>query len=313
MPTKLPTFTVIIPTYNRPEALRACLESFTRLDYPAGAWELIVVNDGGELSFTAVDEALAAQLPLQLLTVPHAGPAAARNSGAKRATGELLAFTDDDCQVTPDWLRVFAAGFADGRWGALGGYSQTPFLQNKAEQAWQYLTDFLNRFMRDDEGNALLLLSNNAAYRQELFARLGGFNQSFPLAAAEDMELSYRLLLAGGRQRLLPQAVVWHYHHLTGWGYLKQQFRYGRGGHYFGEVLRVRPSARLRPLYLNNAFLPSLGQAMQRDAISRDVRQLVWASQRAYQLGLRYQRLLARSQPSPLAFPAAWDEPELAN
>lgn len=306
MQPDLPTFSVIIPTYNRPQALRACLQSFTKLDYAAGAWELIVVNDGGHESLTAVDEPLMAQLPIQLLTAPHAGPAAARNFGAQRANGQLLAFTDDDCQVTPNWLQAFAAGFADGRWQALGGHSQTPFLQNQAEQAWQYLTNFLNEFMRDDDGNALLLLSNNVAYRRQLFAELGGFNQSFPLAAAEDMELSYRLLAAGGRQRLLPTAVVWHYHHLTAWGYLKQQFRYGRGGYYFGEVLRARPSERLRPLYLNQAFLASLQQAMRRQGVPFAVQRLVMASQRAYQLGLRYQRWADRQTPRPLSFPRAW-------
>jgi glycosyltransferase involved in cell wall biosynthesis len=289
-----PTFSVVVPTYNRPAALVACLESLSRLEYPAGAWELIVVNDGGADSFTAVSDDLLNSLPLQLLAVPHKGPAAARNAGARQARGEFLAFTDDDCQVTPGWLAAFEAGFADGRWHALGGQSLSPFLQNRAERAWQHLTDFLNVFMQDDAGNALLLISNNVAYRRELFLRLGGFNESFPLAAAEDMELSYRLLAAGYRQRIWPSAQIWHYHHLSAWGHIRQQFRYGRGGYYFNRALARNPSAHLRPLYLNEAFLPSLRQSMRRAGLPYLAQTLVMAGQYAYKAGLRYQTWQAR-------------------
>jgi GT2 family glycosyltransferase len=261
------------------------------LDYPAGAWELIVVNDGGEESFTAVTNHLKQSLPLQLVTAAHKGPAAARNLGAARAQGEFLAFTDDDCQVSPDWLCAFAEGFADGRWQALGGHSLTPFSQNRAESAWQHLTDFLNTFMQDDDGNALLLISNNVAYRREVFAKMGGFNETFPLAAAEDMELSYRMLACGYRQRIWPSAKIWHYHHLTARGYLKQQFRYGRGGHYFAKALDEKPLPALRRLYLHEEFHPSLRQSMRRAGLPYSVRGLVVASQWAYKVGLRYQAL----------------------
>ena len=75
-------FSVVIPTRNRPAALAACLQSFCQLDYPAGDWELIVVNDGGNDSFTAVSPQLRQALPLKLLDATPAGPAAARNRGA---------------------------------------------------------------------------------------------------------------------------------------------------------------------------------------------------------------------------------------
>ena len=58
----LPSFSIIIPTYNRPQALVACLNSFKQLKYPDGKWELIVVNDGGETSFTAVHPQLKEEL-----------------------------------------------------------------------------------------------------------------------------------------------------------------------------------------------------------------------------------------------------------
>jgi len=143
--------------------------------------------------------------------------------------------------------------------------------------------------MQDENGNALLLISNNVVYRHDVFRKMGGFNESFPLAAAEDMELSYRLLASGHRQRILRGAIIWHYHHLTTWGHMKQQFRYGRGGYYFGQVLAERPSRKLRPLYLNEAFYPTLRQSMRRARLPLSVRGLVLAAQGAYKAGLRYQ------------------------
>ena len=95
-------FSIIIPTKDRPEALFHCLESFTRLDYPD--WELIVVNDGGAESFANLPERLLEILPITLVDQEASGPAAARNYGASLASGDYLAFTDDDCRVEPDWL-----------------------------------------------------------------------------------------------------------------------------------------------------------------------------------------------------------------
>ncbi len=284
-----PTFSVVIPTWNRPQDLGACLDSFTELDYAADKWDLIVVNDGGEESLTAVTPHHKSTLPLQCITVPHGGPAAARNAGARLATGDYLAFTDDDCRIFPDWLSTFANGFADGRWDALGGQAMTPFEQNVGEQAWQHLNDFLYDFMRDESGNALLLISNNMACRRSVFDALGGFNETFPLAAAEDMELSYRLLQHGHRQRFYAEAKVWHYHHLTTLGHLKQQFRYGRGGYYFMQIKETQPRNALRKLYEQTSFYPSLWDSCRTAKLPQTVSTLVYAAQQAYRLGLKYE------------------------
>ncbi|KAA3663509.1 MAG: glycosyltransferase [Chloroflexi bacterium] len=298
---KRPFFSVIIPTWNRPQSLRACLESFVDLDYPSDRWELIVVNDGGEDSFTAVSEQLKQNLPLQLITVAHGGPAAARNAGASRAQGELIAFTDDDCRVFPDWLNQFAQGFADPRWDALGGQTVTPFEQNAGEKAWQHLTDFLYEFMQDETGNSLLLISNNAAYRRATFEALGGFDQTFPLAAAEDMELSYRLLHYRFRQRFFSEAKVWHYHHLSAWGHILQQFRYGRGGYYFSETQKQQPPSELRSLYAQEWFYPSLWQSLRRKRLPLTVRALVYLAQQAYRIGMRYETFLTQIRQTKVA------------
>lgn len=224
-----PRFSVIIPTYRRPEPLRRCLEGFLRLEHPS--WELIVVNDGGDTSFDLVGDDLRAPLPLTLLDAEHRGPAAARNTGARAARGEFLAFTDDDCLPEPDWLQQMERGFAGRDVVALGGSCLNPYPDSVAAITWQVYLDFLREYFRDAHGNALMQPTNNVVYRRRAFWEVDGFDESFPLAAGEDLDLSYRIVAAGHRQDYHDDARVWHYHRSTARGYLRQQYRYGRGTH----------------------------------------------------------------------------------
>ena len=99
------TFSVVIPTYNRPSQLRECLEALADQDYPRTAFEVIVVDDGSTESLRGIDDLFRAKLPLVFLRQQNAGPASARNTGAQHAKGRYIAFTDDDCVPARDWLR----------------------------------------------------------------------------------------------------------------------------------------------------------------------------------------------------------------
>ena len=288
-------FSVIVPTRNRPALLAACLQSFCQLEYPADAWELIVVNDGGDDLVTAVSAQLQQSLPLKLVNAPQAGPAAARNRGAAEAAHEFLAFTDDDCRVTPDWLQQFAAGFAQTGCDALGGSWRNPQPDKLAMRAAQFLVAFMYGFMRDAADNNLMLVSNNVAYRRAAFTAVHGFNETFPLAGGEDMELGFRLVAHGHRQGYWPAAHVWHHHNLNSWGHVRQQFRYGRGGHFFlqalsgqtqgGVVVRPRPASE---------FYQALGKSIKQQEEPWSFTVLVVLAQIAYRLGQFYQRQVSR-------------------
>lgn len=234
-------FTIIIPTYKRPGRLAQCLDSLQNLDY--ADWEVIVVNDGGDDSFQNLPPKLTQDLPLRLMDVPHGGPAKARNHGARAATGDILAFTDDDCRVTPDWLSQFAAEFHRAPAVAgLGGSWLNPHPDNIPALTAQLYMDFLRQQFTDINGNAWLIPSNNVAYRREVFASLGGFDERYPLAAAEDMDLCYRVVLAGYAQKHLWEAQIWHDHRLSYSAFLAQQFRYGRGAYYFEQIWGPGPA-----------------------------------------------------------------------
>jgi len=196
------------------------------------------VNDGGETSFQEISDDLREELPLRLIDEDHLGPAHARNRGVEAAKGDLIAFTDDDCEVLPGWLAAFADGFEKTNVVSLGGQTQNPYPTSPAAVAWQDYLDFVCRFCADENDTPLLLPSNNSAYRRGPFEEVGGFDETFPLAAAEDYELGFRLVGRGFRQRLWPAARIWHHHPLTPSTYLKMQFRYGRGEVYLRRALK---------------------------------------------------------------------------
>jgi GT2 family glycosyltransferase len=287
-------FSVVIPTYDRPEPLRRCLEGFTRLDH--SSWELLVVNDGGATSFGSIDDTLRARLPLTTIDAPHRGPAAARNCGARAARGEFLAFTDDDCIPEPDWLRQLERGFAQENAAVLGGAAINPFPESVPAVTWELYLDFLREYFQDASGNGLMLPSNNLAYRREAFWSLGGFDETFPLAAAEDVDLAYRAVAAGLRQRYFDDARVWHYHRSTPRGYLRQQFRYGRGSFDLRRRKYAVQAIPRRP----GEFYWRLARFLRRRRAPAGVWALVWMTPFAHRAGiisqsLRYRRTVADS------------------
>ena len=96
-----PSFTIVVPTFNRPRQLTACLDALTKLEYPRERWEVIVVDDASPEPPRNVIAAYCNRLRVSLLIQSHSGPACARNRGVEQASGELIAFTDDDCAPTP--------------------------------------------------------------------------------------------------------------------------------------------------------------------------------------------------------------------
>ena len=239
-----PFVSIVVPTYRRPARLADCLRSFTALDYPPDRFEVVVVDDGSGAPPEAAVAAAGRRVHTSLVVVEHAGPAAARNAGAARAKGELLAFTDDDCRVTAGWLRAFAARFRTGDGAMLGGRTVNALTANACASASQVLIDYLYRHYNADPDNARFFASNNLAVPTDRFQHLGGFDTSFALAAGEDRELCHRWRGAGHRLVYVPDAIVLHAHALTLRQFWRQHFDYGRGAaHLRSRLPRERESA----------------------------------------------------------------------
>lgn len=246
MAAAAPFFSIIVPTYRRPAQLAVCLEAMTHLDYPANRFEVIVVDDGSDAPPEATVTAVRDRVDATLLTPPHGGPAAARNAGAARAKGDVLAFTDDDCAPTATWLRAFTDRLGAGGDCAAGGRTLNALSENLYSTASQLLIDYLYAYYNAESARARFFTSNNLAVPAEGFREVGGFDVTFPLPAAEDREFCDRWVHRGHRLVYAPDAVIRHAHSLTMRRFWRQHFDYGRGAFHFHRICAVRSHQRMR-------------------------------------------------------------------
>jgi glycosyltransferase involved in cell wall biosynthesis len=232
-------FSVVIPTYNRREALRACLRALSRQQYPRDAFEVLVIDDGGSDSLADLEKSLDGPLLWRLHRQPRAGPAAARNLGALHAGGEYLAFTDDDCEPAPDWLVRLEQSLVKHPECLIGGRVVNALPHNSCSAASQQLIDYLYAAYTEN-GAPRFFASNNFALSHRGFTDAGGFDNSFPLPAAEDRDFCARWTRSGRSLVYTPDAIVHHAHVLDVSGFVRQHFRYGRGAY----QLRKRTGSR---------------------------------------------------------------------
>ncbi len=218
---------VVIPTYNRADLLLQGLRALAAQDLPAGAFEVVVVDDGsadGTEDAVRAWTASATSPAVRLFRQPRRGPAAARNRGAREARGRVVVFTDDDCEPRADWLREMLAPFDDpaGRVAAVKGAYATRQDSVVARFAQK---EFESRYRRMDGAESVDFVDTYAgAFLRDVFLGLGGFDTRFPLANNEDVEFSYRMAAHGHRMVFNPRAVVYHRHPATLRAYLKTKF-----------------------------------------------------------------------------------------
>lgn len=294
--TKQPFFSIIVPTYNRPERLANCLQSFTQLDYPQDFFEVMVVNDGGEVSLDPVVKPLEKQLNLIVLDQPHTGPATARNAGAFAAKGQFLVFTDDDCTVPPDWLTCLAHRFTQFPDSLIGGKTLNALEGNPYSTASQALIDYLYQYYNASPEQAQFFASNNFAVPAPYFHQLGGFDTSFPLAAGEDREFCDRWHHQGYPMIYAAEVCVYHAHELTLSKFWRQQFNYGRGAFCFQQITAGRGKSKLQnpSFYLNLLTYPFSQNSCHSSAF---IASLFLLSQVAITVGLFWEKNRHRFQP----------------
>ena len=212
-----PRVSIIIPACNAAGTIGECVEACLRQTYPVT--EIIVVDDGSADGTLRIAEAF----PIHCVRQENRGPAAARNRGAREARGDLLAFTDADCVPRPDWIDRLVARFDSGVAAVGGTYGIANPERLLAKMVHEEIAVRHSRF--GDEVD--FVGSFNVAYRRAAFDAVGGFDERFPRASAEDNDLAYRLADAGGTLRFARDAVVDHYHPVSLIPYLRTQMRHG--------------------------------------------------------------------------------------
>lgn len=260
-------FSIVIPTYNRPERLENCLKAIAQLDYPRDRFEVVIVDDGSLTPMASIAEPFRNLLNLTVIRQSNAGPAKARNTGAAKATGQFLVFTDDDCTPAPNWLKNLEVRFSTTPDCLIGGRTLNALPDNLYSTASQVLIDYLYGFYNTDLEQSSFFASNNFAMPAGRFQTLNGFDTSFPLAAGEDREFCDRWLHHGDRMVYAPDAQVYHAHRLTLKTFWRQHFNYGRGAFCFHQVRAQRTQDRVRvepiSFYFNLLTYPFLHPSSQ--------------------------------------------------
>ena len=243
-PDASPTSSVVVPSHGRPEALRACLAALAAQD--DADREVVVVDDGSPEPLAPVCAGLKG---VRCVRQANAGPAAARNRGAREARGAFLAFTDDDCRPRPDWLSALRRAWGGDARRMVGGRVVNGLPANPYASASQALCDYLYDYYGAASGKAPFFTTNNLGVAREALLAMGGFDEGFPLAAAEDRDLGLRWRDAGGTLAFAPEAVVDHHHALTLRRFWRQHANYGHGARALHRALdrRGSPQPKVEP------------------------------------------------------------------
>ncbi|MGB7575952.1 MAG: glycosyltransferase [Thermodesulfobacteriota bacterium] len=267
MEQKIPFFSIIIPTYNRPAELAACLEALCRLDYSRNFFEVVVVDDGSDIPLHALVSVFLDRLEVMLLTQTNAGPAAARNAGAKRAKGEFLVFMDDDCTPFPDWLRKLANRFAEIPDHAIGGRTLNALPENPYSTASQNLLNAGYAYYNPIPGQASFFASNNLTVPSAHFHSIGGFDVTFK--TSEDRDFCDRWRYHGLQMTYAPEILINHSHPLNLCLFWRQHFNYGRGAYRYYQARARRGTGRFRPspTFYMSLFFNSLMKEQKRRVV----------------------------------------------
>jgi glycosyltransferase involved in cell wall biosynthesis len=220
-----PLISVIVPTRDRPAALEACLSSLDAQTM-ADRLEVVVVDDGSVAGDT-VAHVVARHPSARLVRRSGAGPAAARNAGARAARGDMLLFTDDDCLPQADWAEELMAAFREGAEAVAGRTLNT-------RGALADASEVISRAPASVEPFAP---SNNLACTRAVFEAVP-FDESYQQAAAEDREWCARLASKGHALRSQPSACVHHRPKLNLSSFFRRQVRYGHGAYRFRSTAR---------------------------------------------------------------------------
>lgn len=252
-----PFVSVIIPTNNRARILGNCLVHILSQGYPPQRYEVIVIDDSSiDGTFRLLRQLRKKHKNLHYLRIQRKSPGAARNAGLARAKGNIIAFTDDDCVVPPDWISSLVEEFLVTDAAAVGGAVLNPTDRYIAHAShllnfYPWLPAGKKRFMKE-------IPTANVAYRRT--AIHGMRFPEFPSDSVyEDSLFNYALHQQGGKILFCPDIAVEHH----AWGHreglgkfflLQERKAYGflRGGY----IVHGKKGTLLRNIKILNIFCP---------------------------------------------------------
>ena len=313
-PVTTPSVSVVIATFNRAQRLKRTIEALRCQDYNHG--DEVIVVDNGSRDETASIMCLAARdfpVPLRLLVEPTRGKGPAMNRGIGAAGGSILALTDDDVVVAPDWLATIRRMFRDPSLALVGGRVDPDWecppprwLQVDPHAQYEMMTSplALQHYGGDQELGARTAVGANLAIRRDVLDGLGGVRSKLArragtLFGVEDQDLCSRARQAGYRCVYRSAMRVRHWvpaerlrlSYFTRWFFWS-----GYGNALLGTDDPVGPDGRCQPMswYFARRLPIAISLAFAHAARGRFPASAEMAMDAAYALGYVAQRVLSR-------------------
>ncbi|MBQ9237516.1 MAG: glycosyltransferase [Prevotella sp.] len=202
-------YSIIVPVYNRPDEVDELLDSLTRQAY--ADFEVVIVEDGSATPCKEVCDKYADRLPLRYFVKENSGPGQSRNYGAERSNGDYLIILDSDVVVPDGYLSAVDAELQAEPCDAFGGAdaSHPSFTPVQKAISYSMTSFFTTGGIRGGKKklDKFYPRSYNMGIRREVYQQLGGFSK---MRFGEDIDFSYRIVEAGYKCRLFPEAWVWH-------------------------------------------------------------------------------------------------------
>lgn len=215
-----PRISVAVCSYNGAHTIDWCLQGIKQLDYPN--FEVIVVDDG---SADGTGD-IALRHGVQVLRTPNRGLSHARNLALEAATGEIVAYIDDDASPDPHWLAYLATAFSNSGHAGVGGPNLPPLGDGLIAHCVANAPGGPVHVLLSDE-EAEHIPGCNMAFRRSALQSIGGFDTQFRVAG-DDVDICWRLQEQGWTLGFSPAAVVWHRRRPSIKAYWKQQIGYGK-------------------------------------------------------------------------------------
>jgi O-antigen biosynthesis protein len=214
-----PRISVVVCSHNGERTIQDCLEGLLELEYPDH--EVIVVDDGSSDATAAI----VSGHPVRFISTANNGLSSARNAGMEAATGEIVAYLDDDARPDPDWLTHLAAVFMNTEHAGVGGPNISPPSDGLIADCVAKSPGNPVHILLSD-GEAEHIPGCNMAFRRDCLQAIGGFDTRFRVAG-DDVDACWRLQEHGWTLGFSPAAVVWHHRRNSIRAYWKQQLGYG--------------------------------------------------------------------------------------
>lgn len=190
---------IVIPTFNRAAYLADCIDSLNNQTLGKDNFEVIVVDDGSkDNTAETMTDLIQNHSWVKYFPKKNQGPASARNFGIKKAEGEWIAFLDDDCLASDNWIESVMPLLSDPGLGIVEGRTVPESTD----------IGILERTIMVDEGGDYLTC--NIFYRKDLLIQVGGFDENFAHAYREDIDLAWRVIDTGNDSTFNKNAVVIH-------------------------------------------------------------------------------------------------------